>query len=84
VAGAPPALEVTAGHDPLSDEGRAYAQRLEGEGVRLRMTSLHLSDPIHRMLMQGRLVSTSNVVADFVGAAIGDATYHIPPTPPYA
>lgn len=34
--------------------------------------------------MQGRLVSTSNVVADFVGATIGDAVYHIPPTPPYA
>ncbi len=82
LAGVPPALVVTAGHDPLSDEGRAYAQRLEDEGV--RVTSLHLSDHIHGMLMQGRLVSASNVVADFVGAAIGDAMYHNPPTPPHA
>lgn len=78
LAGAPPALVVTAGHDPLSDEGRAYAQRLEDEGV--RVTSLHLSDHIHGMLMQGRLVSASNIVADFVGAAIGDAMYNNPPT----
>lgn len=42
LAGAPAALVVTTGHDPLSDEGRAYAQRLEEEGV--RVTSLHLSD----------------------------------------
>ena len=73
LAGTPPALVVTVANDPLCDEGRAYAQRLEDEGV--RVMALHLSDHQHGMLMHGRLVQASNVVVDFVGAAVGDALH---------
>ena len=33
---APPALVVTAGHDPLKDEGRDFAERLRAAGVSVR------------------------------------------------
>ena len=74
LAGTAPALVLTVAHDPLCDEGRAYAARLESEGV--RVTSLHLADHVHGMLLHGKLVRASNTILDFVGAAIGQALHH--------
>ena len=72
LAGTAPAFVLTVAHDPLCDEGRAYATRLEDEGVRVQ--ALHLSDQIHGMLMQGRVVAASETVslavADWVGAML--------------
>lgn len=78
LAGTPPALVMTVTHDPLCDEGREYARRLESEDV--RVTVLHLSDHMHGMLMHGKLVQASNVMLDFVCAAIGDALHRGTPT----
>ena len=45
LSGVPPATVVTAGFDPLRDEGLAYAERLEAAGV--PTTSRHHPDMIH-------------------------------------
>ena len=74
LAGSPPALVITVGNDPLCDEGRAYARRLEEDGV--RVTSLHVGDHIHGMMMQGKLVRASNAMVEAVGALIGHALHH--------
>jgi acetyl esterase len=78
LAGTPPALVVTVAHDPLCDEGRAYAQRLEDDGV--RVTAIHLGDHMHGMLMHGRLVNASNLMVDHLGALIGAALHRGNPT----
>ncbi len=48
----PPPCVLTVGHDPVADEGRAYAARLEAEGV--PVTALHLADQVHGMLTMSR------------------------------
>lgn len=69
LAGAPAALVLTVAHDPLCDEGRAYARRLDTEGV--RVVALHLNDQTHGLLGQGRFVPAANAIGDYVFATIG-------------
>ena len=69
LAGAPPALVLTVAHDPLCDEGRAYAARLEQNGV--RVAALHYNDQIHGLLGQGKLVGAANGIGDYVFGTIG-------------
>jgi acetyl esterase len=45
LSGLPPAVLVSAEHDPLLDEGRAYAQRLRDAGV--AVTAHHYDDMTH-------------------------------------
>ncbi|MBO1075849.1 alpha/beta hydrolase [Roseomonas marmotae] len=52
--GAPPALVLTCGHDPLGEEGRRYARRLEQDGV--AVTALHLSDQTHGFLTMNKAI----------------------------
>lgn len=66
LAGLPPALVITAGYDPLRDEGRAYAWRLQQEGTLADLVEfggmLHgfLSSP---MLLHGAKRGTSLIAA---------------------
>ncbi|KMO38666.1 alpha/beta hydrolase [Methylobacterium tarhaniae] len=68
LAGTAPALVLTCGHDPLCEEARLYAHRLEREGV--PVTALHLSDQTHGILTMSRLVRTSATVLGFVADAL--------------
>lgn len=71
LAGTAPAFVLTVGHDPLADEGQAYAQRLEAEGV--RVTALHLSDHVHGLLTMGRVIGAADGVLQTAALALRDA-----------
>lgn len=58
LAGLPPAYVITAGFDPLLDEGRAYAERLAKEGV--EVAYLDYPDMIHGFLLLGGVLETAN------------------------
>jgi len=59
----PPALVVTAGYDPLLDEGRAYAERLKAAGVSVEYREY--ADMVHGFILFGGVLDTANAaVAD--------------------
>jgi acetyl esterase len=65
LAGLPPALVITAGFDPLVDEGRAYAERLAAEGV--ATVYREYPDMVHGFLLMGGVFDTAN-------AAVGECS----------
>ncbi|WP_019937231.1 alpha/beta hydrolase [Bordetella sp. FB-8] len=67
---APPALIVTCANDPLCDEGRAYARRLDDAGV--PVTELHLNDQIHGFIAMGGVIGSVGPILDFAGAILRD------------
>ena len=56
--GLPPAFVITAGFDPLVDEGKAYADRLANEGVRTEYRNY--ADMVHGFITMGRVVDAAN------------------------
>ncbi len=71
LAGTAPALVLTASGDPLRDEGIAYAERLEREGVRVKL--LHFSDQVHGFLSMGRIIRASDVSLQIMAAVLKQA-----------
>jgi acetyl esterase len=68
LAGLPPAYVLTAGFDPLCDEGAAYAERLREHGVAVRHR--HVADQIHGFLLMGRMVRAALSELDRAAAAL--------------
>jgi acetyl esterase len=59
-ANLPPTLLLTVGHDPLRDEGLAYAEALTQAGN--WVSHLHLPNQMHGLLTQSRLMPASEMV----------------------
>jgi acetyl esterase len=59
LAGLPPAYVLTAGGDPLRDEGAEYAARLKAAGV--PMTYRHFPGQFHGFFTMGKLLQQANV-----------------------
>ncbi|MCA1452184.1 alpha/beta hydrolase [Bradyrhizobium sp. BRP22] len=64
--GLPPAFVLTAGADPLRDEGDEYAERLKAAGV--PVTYKHFPGQFHGFFTMGKLLDQANVAASDIGA----------------
>jgi acetyl esterase len=70
-AGLPPAIVVTAGHDPARDDGVRYAERLEDAGVAVR----HLAYPgtLHNFMLLVDALGVGLRATAEVGRELGNA-----------
>jgi acetyl esterase len=66
--GLPPTLLLTAGIDPLRDEGLAFARRLTDDSV--RVLQAHFSDQFHGFANMGRVMPAAKVALDMVSAQL--------------
>ena len=67
----PPAIVITAGHDPLKDEGKAYAERMADAGV--DVTFKCYEGQIHGFVTMAKVIDESDVAIDQVAKAIAAA-----------
>ena len=68
LAGLPPAFVLTAGYDPLRDEGLAYAQRLTEAGN--RCSAICFERQIHGFITMGRVIDEANTAVALCAATL--------------
>ena len=71
LAGLPPALVLTAGYDPLRDEGLQYAQRLTEAGN--RATLVCFERQIHGFITMGRVIDEAAEAVQLCASHLGRA-----------
>lgn len=64
----PPAFVLTAGYDPLVDEGAEYARKIETAGV--PVTYVHFSDQMHGFLTMARMIRAADTALDMAAVAL--------------
>jgi acetyl esterase len=69
LSGLPPALIITAEHDTLRDEAKAYADRLESSGVRTKYSCY--SGMVHGFLQMAGMVEEAQDAIDEISLFIG-------------
>ncbi len=68
LANLPPAFVMTAGYDPLRDEGLAYAQRLTEAGN--RATHICFERQIHGFITMGRVIDEANAAVSICASEL--------------
>ena len=71
LSGVPPASVVTAGFDPLRDEGQAYAAKLEAAGV--DVSTHHHEDMIHGFATMVDMVDAAGETVDALAADLAES-----------
>jgi acetyl esterase len=72
-AGLPPALVLTAGYDPLRDEGMQYADALSAAGT--RATLVNFEREVHGFVVMGRVLDEANVAVQLCAAQLRQALF---------
>ncbi|HEX6723260.1 MAG TPA: alpha/beta hydrolase fold domain-containing protein, partial [Burkholderiaceae bacterium] len=67
----PPALVLTAGFDPLRDEGRQYADALSEAGNRVQYVCFERQ--IHGFITMGRVIDEANTAVALCAQALARA-----------
>ena len=78
LAGLPPAFVLTAGYDPLRDEGLAYSQRLSEAGN--RVTHVCFERQIHGFITMGRVIDEANAAVAMCAGEVARAHLRTRPT----
>lgn len=73
LAGLPPALVLTASHDPLVEDCRRYAERMRGEGVPVAYSEY--PGQIHSFFVLGGAIGAANRAVEEAAAALARALY---------
>jgi acetyl esterase len=72
-AGLPPAFILTAGYDPLRDEGLQYAQKLSEAGSRASLVNFERQ--IHGFILMGRVLDEANVAVHLCASQLVHALH---------
>jgi acetyl esterase len=75
-ANLPPALIITAGYDPLRDEGSAYADKLRAAGVKVAYREY--ADMVHGFVLFGGVLDSANAALVECAAALRSAFERVP------
>ncbi|HEY0822205.1 MAG TPA: alpha/beta hydrolase [Ramlibacter sp.] len=67
----PPAFVLTAGYDPLRDEGLQYAHKLSAAGNRAALVNFERQ--IHGFILMGRVIDEANVAVQLCAAQLRQA-----------
>jgi acetyl esterase len=72
-AGLPPAFVLTAGYDPLRDEGLQYAHALSAAGNRAALVNFERQ--IHGFITMGRVIDEANVAVELCAGQLNRALF---------